>query len=75
MPTGTDCATTIPHAEGLDRVGATDDAADLDVVIQERDELRPRVAPAAYESPSGVLWVLWALLKNGIFRLLFGFDA
>ena len=24
---------------------------------------------------NGVLWVLWTLLKNGIFRLLAGFDT
>src|SRR6185312_12311156 len=31
----------VAGVEGLDRVGRADDAADLDVVVQERDELAP----------------------------------
>lgn len=28
-----------------------------------------------FKAMNGVLWVLWTLLKNGIFRLLAGFDT
>src|SRR5581483_11295351 len=37
----------VPGVERLDGVGTTDDPADLHVVVQERDELRPGGFPEA----------------------------
>src|ERR671910_1084820 len=49
----------------LDGVGATDDLADLDVVVQERHELRPGVAPQPADRRIRLAPLLLKLLEPG----------
>jgi hypothetical protein len=44
VSSGSDCASVV-GVDRLDRVGATDHASDLHVVVKERDELAPGVLP------------------------------
>lgn len=50
VPTGPD-RTPVAGIDRLDRVRRADHASDLDVVVEERDELAPRVVPQPADLP------------------------
>ena len=55
----------VAGVQALDRVGGADDASDLDVVVEERHELRPGVAPQPADRRVGLAPFLLELLEPG----------
>ena len=64
VPAGADRA-PVAGVERLDRVGQAQYAADLDVVVEERDELRPGVVPQPDDRRVALSPALGELVERG----------